>query len=222
MPELTVDIVSDVMCPWCYVGKKRFEKALCVLDGGLEVDVRWRPFQLDPTLPRQGRDRKAYLAGKFGSPERARQAYAAIREAGAAEGIPFDFDAIAVAPNTLDAHRLIRWAVSAGRGVQGKLIDILFRMYFAEGRNIGDPAVLVEAAGAAGMDTGVVAALLPTDADRADVAEEIATAQRMGVTGVPCFILDGRYAVMGAQPADALARALTEISADKKKSTVGR
>ncbi len=218
MSKVTVDIVSDVMCPWCYVGKKRFEKALSELDGSVEVDVRWRPFQLDPMIPAEGRNRKDYLEGKFGSLEQADRAYSAIREAGAAEGIPFDFAAIAVSPNTLDAHRLIRWAASAGDGIQDRLIDGLFRMYFTQGRNVGDPAVLLEAAEEAGMDRNVIAALLHSDADRPEVIEEIATAQRMGVTGVPCFILDGRYAVMGAQPADAIARALADVSAEKDRS----
>ena len=221
MIRLTVDIVSDVMCPWCYVGKKRFEKALSVLDPTIEVDVRWRPFQLDPTLPKEGRPRRDYLESKFGGAEHARQAYVAIREAGAAEGIPFDFDAIAVSPNTLDAHRLIRWSASAGYAAQDRLIEILFRMYFTEGKNIGDTVVLLEAATEAGMDAVVVEALLHSDADRPDVAEEIATAHRMGVTGVPCFILDGRYAVMGAQPAESLARALSEVSAEKQKLSAG-
>ena len=219
MTKVTVDIVSDVMCPWCYVGKRRFEKALSELDDTIEVDVRWRPFQLDPTLPRGGRDRKAYLKSKFGSSEHARRAYASIREAGAAEGIPFDFDAIAVSPNTLDAHRLVRWAASAGSSVQNRVVEILFRMYFTEGGNVGDPAVLLAAAGEAGMDANVVEALLHSDADRPEVMEEIATAQRMGVTGVPCFILDGRYAVVGAQPAETLSRALSEICAKKEKQT---
>lgn len=219
MTKITVDIVSDVMCPWCYVGKRRFDKALSELDDTIEVDVRWRPFQLDPTLPKEGRDRQDYLTSKFGSAEDARRAYASIREAGAAEGIPFDFDAIAVSPNTLDAHRLVRWAASAGNNVQSRVVEILFRMYFTEGGNVGDPAVLLAAAGEAGMDANVVEALLHSDADRPEVMEEIATAQRMGVTGVPCFILDGRYAVMGAQPAETLGRALGEICAKKEKET---
>ena len=217
MGRMTVDIVSDVMCPWCYIGKKRFEKAVSGLRDTLEVDVRWRPFQLDPTLPKEGRDRKEYLQAKFGGSGRARQAYDAIREAGAEEGIRFDFEAIAVSPNTLDAHRVIRWASSAGGGVQERVVDVLFRMYFTEGRNIGDPIVLLEAAAEAGMDASVVEALLRSDADRPEVTEEIATARRMGVTGVPCFILDGRYAVIGAQPADDLASALAGISAESEK-----
>lgn len=216
MIEITVDIVSDVMCPWCYVGKRRLEKALASVAEEIRADVRWRPFQLDPTLPKQGIERRAYLENKFGGPERARQTYAAIREAGAEEGIPFAFDAISVSASTLDAHRLIRWAASAGHATQDRLVEILFRMYFTEGRNIGDDETLLEAAREAGMDGAVVEALLKGDADRADVIEEIATAQRMGVTGVPCFILDKRYAVMGAQSAKTLADALRQLSKEKQ------
>lgn len=216
MVTVTVDVVSDVMCPWCYIGEKRLEKALNALDGEVTVEVRWRPFQLDPTLPKEGRDRQDYLEAKFGGPDKARQVYAAIEDAGRAEAIPFDFAAIAVAPNTLDAHRLIRWAASAGAGVhQTRLVDILFRMYFTEGRNVGDHAVLIEAADEAGMDAAIVAALLQGQADRVAVEQEIATAQQMGVTGVPCFILDGRYAVMGAQSPKAIADAIRQIAADK-------
>lgn len=219
MSRITVDIVSDVMCPWCYVGKRRFEAALAEIGDGVAVETHWRPFQLDPTIPPEGRDRKAYLESKFGSADRARQAYEAIREAGAAEGIPFDFEAIAVSPNTLDAHRLIRWAAASGEETQGKLMDILFRMYFTAGRNIGDPVVLLEAAEQAGMDTALVRTLLQGNADRAEVQREIATAQQMGVTGVPCFILDGRYAVMGAQPAHTLAKAIIDLAAQKEKGS---
>lgn len=216
MTAVTVDVVSDVMCPWCYVGKRRLEAALAALPDEISVGVRWRPFQLDPTLPKTGKDRRAYLEEKFGGPERAEQAYAAIREAGVIDGIPFDFDAIEVSANTLDAHRLIRWAATDGGSVQSRLVDILFRFYFTEGRNIGDDAVLLEAAAEAGMDTAVVEVLLKGEADREAVAQEIATAREMGVTGVPCFILDGRYAVMGAQPAETLARALTDIAKAKR------
>lgn len=218
MTSVTIDIVSDVMCPWCYVGKRRLEKALGAIGEGIDVELRWRPYQLDPTIPREGRDRKAYLDEKFGGPERARKAYAAIREAGADEGIPFDFDAIAVSPNTLDAHRLIRWAAASGEAVQGKIVGILFRMYFTEGRNIGDTAVLLEAAEEAGLDVPLVQTLLHGEADRAAVQREIATAQQMGVTGVPCFIFDGRYAVMGAQPAETLARVIADVAKKREES----
>ncbi|GAB4354732.1 MAG: DsbA family protein [Oricola sp.] len=215
MTAVAIDIVSDVMCPWCYIGKRRFERAVRALGGTVDLDIRWRPFQLDPTLPREGKDRDSYLAEKFGSIERARQLYRTVEEAGAGEGIPFRFDAIAVSPNTLDAHRLIRWALGAGPGVQAKVVERLFASYFLEGANIADHAVLTGVAGEAGMDDAIVASLLAGDADRQAVQEEIATARRMGISGVPCFILDGRYAVMGAQDAETIADAIRQVAANR-------
>lgn len=216
-PEtLTIDIVSDVMCPWCYVGQKRLENAIEELPE-IDVDIRWRPFQLDPTLPPEGKDRKQYLSEKFGDDDRARTVYAAILEAGRKEGIEFDFDAIKVAPNTLDAHRLIRWAASAGEGVQNRLARRLFQLYFEEGANVGDRSVLIEAARDVGMDVSIVEPLLASDADREAVRQEVVTAARMGVTGVPCFLIENKYAVMGAQDSSVLVDALRQIAAKKSE-----
>lgn len=215
MSVVHIDIVSDVMCPWCFIGKKRFEKALQVLGSEIDVEVHWRPFQLDPTLPREGKDRDTYLAEKFGGIERARELYRNIEEAGAGEGISFRFDTIAVSPNTLDAHRLIRWSQSAGEGVQARIVERLFELFFLEGANIADHSVLIDVARGAGMDTAIVGSLLASDADRVAVQEEIATAQQMGVTGVPCFILENKYAVMGAQDAETIADAIRQVAADK-------
>ena len=211
---VTIDVVSDVVCPWCFIGQKRLDRAVAAA-GGIEVHVNWRPFQLDATIPAQGTDRHAYMLAKFGSEERIREIHARIEPLGTAEGIAFDFDAIEVSPNTLDAHRLIRWAGAAGRQVQDRLVRRLFSLYFEHGENIGDPAVLIAAARDAGMDAAVVETLLPTDADADAVRAEIATAARMGVTGVPCFLLEGRYAVMGAQEAETLADAIRQVAAAK-------
>lgn len=213
---VTVDVVSDVVCPWCFIGQKRLDKAIAAIDD-VEVHIRWRPFQLDPTVPPQGKDRREYMLAKFGSDERIREIHARIEPLGEAEGIAFAFDAIKVAPNTLDAHRLIRWAGAAGEAVQNRLVRRLFQLNFEEGANIGDHAVLVEAAREAGMDASVVETLLPTDADVEAVRTEIATASRMGVTGVPCFLLEGKYAVMGAQDADTLADAIRQVAAAKTR-----
>jgi predicted DsbA family dithiol-disulfide isomerase len=157
------------------------------------------------------------MLGKFGSEDRIREIHARIEPLGAAEGIAFDFDAITVSPNTLDAHRLIRWAAANGEDVQGRLVRLLFSLYFEQGRNIGDHAVLIAAAREAGMDSAVVETLLPTDADTEAVRNEIATASRMGVTGVPCFLLERRYAVMGAQDTDTLADAIRQVAAAKAR-----
>ncbi len=210
-----VDVVSDVVCPWCFIGQRRLQKAIAA--SGVEVTVRWRPYQLDPSIPKEGRDRREYMLDKFGSEERIRDIHARIEPLGAAEGIAFAFDAIKVAPNTLDAHRLIRWAGATGEAVQNRLVERLFRINFEEGGDLGDPAVLVAAAGEAGMETAVVEALLPTDADAEAVRNEIATAARMGITGVPCFLLENKYAVMGAQEADALADAIGQVAAAKAR-----
>lgn len=211
MTKVQVDIVSDVMCPWCYIGKRRLEQALDKVSD-IEVETQWRPYQLDATLPPEGRDRKEYLENKFGGPERAKQIYSSIEQAGAGEGLDFKFHDIAVSPNTIDAHRVIRWAASEGTEVQDKLVERLFKMFFMEGAHIGKHSVLVEAAKDAGMDTSIVESLLATDKDRDAVEQEIALAQKMGVTGVPCFIIDNKYAVMGAQDAEHIAQAIKQAA----------
>lgn len=210
--QIEIDVVSDVVCPWCFLGMKRLDKAIASLPD-IQATVRWRPFQLDPTIPPEGVERKAYMMAKFGSEERLHQIHANMLPLGEAEGIAFDFEAIKVSPNTLDAHRVIRWASTAGGNVQNKLVGELFSRYFERGENIGDPTVLVDAARASGMDAAIVETLLPTDADREETSGEIATASRMGVTGVPCFLLAGQYAVMGAQDETALAGAIAEVAA---------
>lgn len=213
---VTVDVVSDVVCPWCFIGQKRLDRAAAVLPE-IDVTVHWRPYQLDPTIPPGGKDRRQYMIDKFGSEERIRQIHERIEGLGAAEGIDFAFDAIKVAPNTLDAHRVIRWAGTAGPEVQNRLVRRLFQLNFEEGANIGDHAVLIEAAREAGMDVAVVETLLPTDADAEEVRAEIATASRMGITGVPCFLLEGKYAVMGAQDAETLADAIRQVAQAKAR-----
>ena len=210
---LQIDVVSDVMCPWCYIGKRRLETAIAGSD--LAFDIRWRPFQLDPTLPPGGKDRKIYLAEKFGSIERARELYENIREAGEAENIPFAFDRIEVSPNTIDAHRLIRWAGGVDAAMQDRVVEALFEAYFIDGRHIGDHDTLVRIAKNAGMDANLVAELLPGEADRELVTSEIAQAQAMGVTGVPTFIVANKYALVGAQPAEQLAQAFRTITAQQ-------
>ncbi len=211
---VTVDVVSDVVCPWCYIGQKRLERAITAVPE-LDVEVRWRPYQLDPTIPAEGKDRRQYMIDKFGSEERIAEIHERIEGLGKDEGIDFAFDRIKVAPNTLDAHRVIRWAGAAGNGIQNELVRRLFSLNFEQGRNIGDPAVLIDAARDSGMDEAVVMTLLPTEADRSEVQNEIATASRMGITGVPCFLLESKYAVMGAQDAATLADALRQVAAEK-------
>jgi predicted DsbA family dithiol-disulfide isomerase len=203
---LTIDVVSDVVCPWCYLGEKRLEAALA--EAPQPVALRWRPYQLDPTIPEGGLDRAEYMEKKFGKSGRLQSVHDNLARLGADVGIPFAFDKIKRAPNTLDAHRLIRWANSAG--VQGKVVERLFRAYFVEGRDIGDPAVLIDIASECGLDARLVEKLLAEEADVDLVREEIAQAQAIGVTGVPFFIFSGRLGVPGAQDPSVLLRAMAQ------------
>jgi len=193
---MRIDIVSDTICPWCFIGKRRLQRAL-TLRPDLPVEIGWRPFQLNPEMPPGGADRKEYLAQKFGGSNRARQIYNAIAEAGLEEGIEFDFDGIPRTPNTLASHRLIRWSASAG--AQDRVVELLFRRYFLEGQDIGDHGVLRGIADAAGMDAELVGKLLAEDADLDLVRSEDKLARDMGIAGVPCFIVERKYAVSGAQ-----------------------
>lgn len=205
---IEIDVISDVMCPWCYIGKRRLEKALAMVPD-VPVDIRWRPFQLDHTIPESGMDRKEYLRKKFGSDEQAAQVYGPVRAAGKDEAIPFQFDKITISPNTLNAHRIIRWAMA--EGVQNAVVERLFQLYFVEGANLTDKTVLADAAVEAGLERAVVERLLESDADLEETKAEISQAQQMGVTGVPAFIIGNRYAVMGAREPEAIAQAISEV-----------
>lgn len=204
---LAIDVVSDVVCPWCFLGKRRLEQALAQGEAG-PIALRWRPYQLDPAIPTGGLGRRAYLANKFGGEGRLAAAHERLSALGAQAGIAYDFERIERAPNTLDAHRLIRWAGSAG--VQDKVVERLFKLYFEQGRDIGDRAVLVGAARDCGMDGDAARELLATDADVEAVRAEIAEAQALGVSGVPFFIFASRFGVSGAQGADVLAKAIAQ------------
>lgn len=203
---LTIDIVSDVVCPWCYLGEKRLEAALA--DEPRPVVVRWRPYQLDPTIPEDGLDRAEYMAKKFGRSGRLESVHDNLTRLGAEVGVSFAFDSIKRSPNTLDAHRLIRWAFSAG--VQAKVVDRLFKAYFVEGRDIGDRSVLIEIGAECGLEAKLVEKLLADGADVDLVRDEIAEAQAIGVSGVPFFIFAGRLGVPGAQDASVLRRAMAQ------------
>jgi predicted DsbA family dithiol-disulfide isomerase len=211
---LTVDVVSDVVCPWCYIGKRNLEAALAKLPID-NVEIRWRPYQLDSTIPPEGIARRAYLERKFGT--RVDEIYTRVAAAGREAGIDFAFGRIERSPNTLDAHRVIRWSQSAGK--QNEMVERLFRDFFLEGRDIGHRAILIEAATDVGLDAEVVRRLLEANADTGEVREEIATAQRLGVTGVPFFIFAGRFGLPGAQPPDVLLNAINK-AAEKSAEVV--
>lgn len=217
---LSIDVVSDVVCPWCYIGLKRLDAAIAQAKD-IVVDVRWRPYQLDGSIPAGGADRKQYMLAKFGSEEKLAEIHARVAEAGRDAGIEFAFDAIRVSPNTLDAHRLIRWAGTEGPAIQANVVRRLFALYFEEGRDIGDHAVLTEAARTSGMDSAVVEALLASDADTDAVRAEIDTAAQMGVRGVPCYVVEGRYAIMGAQEPTVLADAIRQVATAKARGELG-
>jgi predicted DsbA family dithiol-disulfide isomerase len=204
---LTIDIVSDVVCPWCYVGKKRLEAALRQMPER-KIAIFWRPFQLDPTIPKEGIPRRTYLERKFGGPEKIAQLHAPLIEIGKVEGIPFAFDKITRSPNTLDAHRLIRWAHEAGK--QNEMVSRLFALYFTEGGDIGNREVLLKAAVEVGLDGALVAQLLATEADLDPVIAEINGAGKMGITGVPTFIFASRFAISGAHPPETLKKAIQQ------------
>ena len=202
---MQIDIVSDTVCPWCFIGKRRITRALA-LRPGVEAEIVWRPYRLDPTIPREGVDRRAYLKTKFGDTPRSAAMGEAIRSEGAGEGIDFAFDRIAKTPNTLDSHRLIRWA--GGAGVQDDVVERLFKAYFVEGRDIGDAAVLIDIARDAGMQAELVADLLAGGADLAAVEREAGMANQMGISGVPTFIFDSRFMISGARKPEILARVI--------------
>jgi predicted DsbA family dithiol-disulfide isomerase len=218
-PGISIDVVSDVVCPWCFIGQKRLKKAISMTPE-IDVKVQWRPYQLDPTIPAEGYDRKEYMTAKFGGEDRLKQVHTRLREAAIDDEIAFALEKIEISPNTLDAHRVIRWAGGVDTDLQDKVVAGLFSAFFESGRNIGDHQVLIDVAKAAGMDTSIVEPLLATDADKDAVREEIATAQRMGITGVPCYLLEGRYAVVGAQDAATLADAFRRVASAKADGTL--
>ncbi|POO52356.1 disulfide bond formation protein DsbA [Agrobacterium rosae] len=212
MQRIVIDVVSDMVCPWCYLRKARLDLALAEIQDEVSVDVNWRPYRLNPDYPPEGVDQKAELEKKLGGKEKVEQAHEMLTQLGKEVGINFDFDAIKIGPNTLDAHRLSLWAHAEGREFQDKVTTALFKANFEEGRNIGDHNVLADIAEQAGMNREVVTRLLASDADKDTIVAEIDAAQQMGVAGVPFFILDQKYAVSGAQSKEVLINALRDIA----------
>lgn len=205
---IALDIWSDPICPWCFIGKARLDRALESRPGH-PFEIRWHPFQLNPDMPRKGMDRTEYLALKFGV-EGVLAAYRPVVEAAEATGLALNLPAITRTPNTVDAHRLIHWAGLEGR--QGMVLDRLFRAYFQDGQDIGDRTVLTELAAAAGMDRALVARLMATDADCDLIHEADRDARARGIQGVPFFILDNTHAISGAQPTELWQQVIDEIT----------
>lgn len=206
---MRLDILSDPICPWCYIGKKRLEDALA-LRPNHPFEVQWHPFQLNPDMPKEGMDRRAYLEAKFGGKQGAISVYTDIAKHAEEAGLEVDFGAIKTTPNTLDAHRLIHWAGFEGK--QYDMVDALFLAYFAEGRDIGDKEVLADLADSLGMDAAATLKLLKSDTDLEGIQSRDAEARKMGVGSVPTFIVAGQHAVPGAQPADLWVKVIDEIT----------
>ncbi|WP_223421219.1 DsbA family oxidoreductase [Tateyamaria pelophila] len=210
MPNpIKLDIMSDPICPWCYIGKAHLDRAL-----GAHPDhpfvIEWHPFQLNPDMPREGMGRRAYLEAKFGGKEGAVRAYAPVVEQAEQAGLKIDFEGMQRTPNTMDAHRLIHWAGIEGR--QTAAVSSLFRAYFVEARDIGDHDVLADIADGIGMDAAVVRRLLASDADRDDIAARDAHSRKMGINSVPTFIVDGKHAVPGAQPPELWTKVIEDLT----------
>lgn len=214
-PPLSIDIVSDVVCPWCYIGKRRLESALAQRssDQPQQTQVRWLAFQLNPDIPAGGVERRSYLERKFGGPERAKQIYARVKAAGDEVGIAFNFDGIVRQPNTVDAHRLTAWAQDLDPVAADVLVERLFRAYFIEGVDIGTIDALAALAGEAGFDAVAARSWLASDAGRAAIEAEECRARALGVTGVPFFVFNQRLAVSGAQPPEVLLDAIEQAEA---------
>lgn len=205
LPTLEVDVISDVVCPWCYVGKKHLEKAIEKVKGRINIKVEWHPFQLNPAMPVEGRDWKEYMEERFGGLDRLAQAHERLRFAGKSAGITFGFDRVTRAANTLLAHRLI-WIAGneGGPNLQDQVVEELFKAFHVEGRDVGNKDTLLKIASTAGMDPGQVAEQFAADVGLAEVQAAEAQGRKLGVSGVPFFIAAKKLAVSGAQPVETL------------------
>lgn len=207
---IKLDIMSDPICPWCYIGKTHLDRALADHPDH-PFSIEWHPFQLNPDMPQEGMDRRAYLEAKFGGKEGAVRAYAPVVQHADAAGLKINFEAMERTPNTLDAHRLIHWAGIEGR--QTAAVSALFHAYFVDARDIGDSEVLADIADSIEMDAAMVSRLLASDADMQAIRDRDAHSRRMGITSVPTFIVAQQHAVPGAQPPELWAKVIAELSA---------
>src|ERR1700731_1669939 len=216
---LQIDIVSDVVCPWCYIGKRRIENALA-LAPEVPVEVHWRPFFLNPWVPREGIDRDTYLETKFGSVEAYKGIAGRVVAAAGEEGLSYRPDLVKRQPNTIDCHRLIHWAEAKGKAAEMK--QRLMELYFRDGGDLTDTNVLVQAAADCGLDADDVRRRLGTDEDVALISTQAQEAADKGISGVPTYVFAQKYAVSGAQPADQLARAIRQGSAEVNAQAAGQ
>ena len=203
--RLSIEVVHDLVCPWCYLGLRRLLRTLRRRPD-LLTDITWRPFLLNPDMPRAGLPRADYVVRKFGGEERARRLYASITEIGRTEGLQFRFDRVRRTPSSVDAHRLVRWAAAYGRGAE--VVEALFAAHFTDGRDIGDIFVLTDVAVACGLDGPTARGFLSGDTEIDAVHAENLRAHRLGINGVPCFVIGGRHAIAGAQEPEVIERLL--------------
>lgn len=203
--RLSIDVVHDLVCPWCFLGVRRLRRTLRSRPD-LLFELNWRPFLLNPDMPRSGMSRADYVVRKFGGEDRARRLYASIAEIGRTEGVLFRFERIRRTPSSVDAHRLARWAARYGRA--GEMVEALFSAYFTDGHDIGDVMVLSAVAAACGLDGGAARRFLLGDDEIDQVHAENLRAHRLGINGVPCFVVAGRHAIAGAQEPEVIERLL--------------
>ena len=208
MSVVKLDILSDPICPWCYIGKTHLDKALAEA-GDHPFVIEWHPFQLNPDMPREGMDRRAYLEGKFGGKEGAVRAYAPVVEHAEKAGLTINLEAMQRTPNTLDAHRLIHWAGIEGK--QNDVVDALFQAYFVDAKDIGDHEVLADIAAACGMERDVTMRLLQGDTEVSEIRDRDAHSRKMGVSSVPTYIVANQHAVPGAQPPELWKQVIADI-----------
>jgi predicted DsbA family dithiol-disulfide isomerase len=201
--RLQIEVVFDLVCPWCYLGTRRLRRALRARPD-IVADILWRPFLLNPDIPSAGLPRQDFLTRKFGGEERARRLHATISDLGRAEGVPFRFDRILRMPSSLDAHRLVRYAAREGQADQ--MVEALFHGYFAEGLDLGHTDSLVRIATRVGLEPGAVHRFLDSGAEADAVHAENLRAHRLGINGVPCFVVAGRHAIAGAQEPEVIER----------------
>ena len=209
-PKIKIDVVSDVVCPWCYIGKRRLEKAIEQLKGQIDVEVEFHPFELNPDMPKEGKNQKEHLTNKFGGADRYKQITSNVTKVAAEEGLKFNFDKQEVSPNTRDAHRIIRYAKSEGK--QAVVKEAFMKAYFEDGIDLSKNENLLSIATKAGLDTPKVSSLLNSDEGLVEVELEERTYAQRGITSVPYFIINNTYGVSGAQPTEVFEKALLDIS----------
>lgn len=215
MKSLNIDIVSDLICPWCFIGKRRLDRALRSFRGNYQINLRWLPFELNPNMPTSGMERKIYRSAKFGSLEKSNALDSHVIKTGIMEGIQFNFDKIHVTPNTFDAHRLVLLAQK--EGLQDKIVEALYEGYFVDGKDIGDRKILVEISNANGLDATKVEQFLNSEKGVDEIKKEETRLQSLGITGVPHFIINGKYAIEGAQDAQTLISVFESTLKQEKK-----